>query len=92
MNVIHSALAIAEGGSIDEHHLIFEPGSPANTSSASGLSSSIAGGTLRDMERLAIVQALRDLGGNKSRAARALGIDLSTLRRKMAEFGIKGTT
>ena len=45
-------------------------------------------GTLRDVERRAIVQALADADGNRSRAARLLGIDRSTLRRKLKEYGL----
>jgi DNA-binding NtrC family response regulator len=90
-NVIHSALAIAEGGCIRAHHLIFEPGSPADIRSDPGHVSSIAGRSLRELERQAIIQALLDTSGNKSQAARVLGIDFSTLRRKMAEFGIKNS-
>lgn len=48
------------------------------------------GVTLRELERRAIVQALEDCEGNRTRAARLLDIDRSTLRRKMAEFEIDG--
>jgi len=41
------------------------------------------GHTLEDAEVRAIETALREHGGNRSRAARALGIDRSTLRRKV---------
>ena len=40
-------------------------------------------GTLRERERRAIVQALEDCGGNRTRAARLLEIDRSTLRRRI---------
>jgi DNA-binding NtrC family response regulator len=43
-------------------------------------------GTLRDVERRAILQALEDAAWNRSAAARSLGIDRSTLRRKMKEY------
>jgi DNA-binding NtrC family response regulator len=45
--------------------------------------------TLRDLEHRAIIQAMKDCGGNRSKAARVLGIDRSTLRRKIAEFEIE---
>ena len=40
-------------------------------------------------ERLSIEEALSRFGGNRSQAARSLGIARSTLRRKMAEHGIE---
>ena len=35
-------------------------------------------------------QALKDAGGNRSRAARALGLSLSTMRDKLRKYGIDG--
>jgi sigma-54 dependent transcriptional regulator, acetoin dehydrogenase operon transcriptional activator AcoR len=45
-------------------------------------------GLMEHAEREAVVQALRAGGGNRSRAAQALGIGRNTLYRKMREFGI----
>jgi len=44
--------------------------------------------TLQEIEREAIRSALVETGGNKTRAARILGIGLRTLHRKVKEFGI----
>ena len=44
--------------------------------------------TLQEIEREAIRSALAETGGNKTRAARILGIGLRTLHRKVKEFGI----
>ena len=35
-------------------------------------------------------QALKDAGGNRSRAARALGLSLSTMRDKLRKYGLDG--
>lgn len=43
---------------------------------------------LREIERRAIAQALEDCDGNRTKAARLLDIDRSTLRRKIAEYDI----
>lgn len=43
---------------------------------------------LADLERQAIVEALRKTGGNKMRTARMLGIGLRTLYRKMEKWGL----
>jgi hypothetical protein len=45
-------------------------------------------GLLESAEREAVAAALRAAGGNRSRAAQALGIGRNTLYRKMREFGI----
>jgi len=39
-------------------------------------------------EREAVLDALRDAGGNRSKAAQTLGIGRTTLYRKLREFGI----
>jgi transcriptional regulator of acetoin/glycerol metabolism len=44
--------------------------------------------TLESIERDAIVQSLLDHGGNKIRAARALGMSRATIYRRIREFGI----
>lgn len=44
--------------------------------------------TLREMERWMIVETLRRVGGNRTRAARELGIGLRTLRNKINEYEI----
>ena len=44
--------------------------------------------SLREIERRAILAAMERCEGNRSKAARLLEIDRSTLRRKLQEFGI----
>ena len=45
-------------------------------------------GNLEALERDAIVAALRDADGNRTRAALALGMSRSTLYRKIGQYGI----
>ncbi len=42
--------------------------------------------TVSEVERMYILQVLRELGGNKSRAADVLGLDRKTLYRKLEEY------
>ncbi len=42
--------------------------------------------SLRDVERAYILEVLRQVGGNKSRAAEILGLDRKTLYRKLEEY------
>jgi two-component system response regulator HydG len=44
--------------------------------------------TLADLERTAILDAIRALNGDKLQAARLLGIGKTTLYRKLKEYGI----
>jgi two-component system nitrogen regulation response regulator GlnG len=49
----------------------------------------IVGRNTVHVERLAIAQALRRTGGNKTRAARLLQVDFKTLHSKVKEYGIQ---
>jgi DNA-binding NtrC family response regulator len=44
--------------------------------------------TLRESEIRMIRRALRHTGGNKARAAKLLGINITTLYRKIKSFGL----
>jgi DNA-binding NtrC family response regulator len=48
-----------------------------------------AGTTVREMERQLIQKTLENTGGNRTQAARLLGISLRTLRNKLNEFGLQ---
>lgn len=47
---------------------------------------------LEEMERRAILRALEETGGNKTRAARLLGIGLRTLHRKLKQYRYDNAT
>jgi len=46
--------------------------------------------TLDEMERRAILRALRETNGDKLAAARLLGIGKTTLYRKLKQYGTEG--
>lgn len=46
------------------------------------------GGRLAEMERQAILQALREAAGNRRQAARILGISLRTLQYRLKDYGM----
>ena len=48
------------------------------------------GGTLGENERAQIISVLRDVGGNRSQAAKVLGISRRTLYRKLDEYAKEG--
>ena len=93
-NMVQGARAIAGEGRIGLPDLPIQaaPGSAAEPTSgaepATALSDVPRGVSLREVERWAIERALQDCAGNRTRTAEVLGIDRSTLRRKMAEYEI----
>lgn len=80
-NVINIAARNVEGSVITATDLPISRSSPEVTDSL----------RLRDsnVERQRIIEALEKTEGNKTQAASLLGIDRSTLRNKMAKFGLK---
>lgn len=81
-NTVERLTVLAAGGPVSLRHLELgaapaQP-APARTPTAAPKSSS-----LQEVEDEQIRQALESAGGNKTHAARALGIDVSTLRRKL---------
>ncbi|MEW6738726.1 MAG: sigma-54-dependent transcriptional regulator [Nitrospirota bacterium] len=86
-NVIERAITITDADIIGIDDLPYEirTGSERTTQSVSPYPSDL---TLFDIERLHIANVLKAVNGNKSKAARILGIDYSTLRRKLNSMGI----
>jgi two-component system response regulator FlrC len=89
-NTIQRAAALCGGSVIRPEDLWItdsdESSSPSRKSVEPGFS---AGTTMREMERQLIAQTLEDMGGNRTRAAKSLGISLRTLRNKLNEFGLQ---
>lgn len=84
-NAVEHAFVLCRSGLILPEHL---PGQfrKEPVKSLSGRSGAI---TLREIEILAITDSLRRNSGNKAAAARELGIERSTLYRKIREYGIE---
>jgi DNA-binding NtrC family response regulator len=91
-NLMSAVLALAGEGPIDAATLRFH-GGVRGAPGVAGEGGDVPGieiQSLREAERLAIARAIEASGGNRSRAARLLGIDRSTLRRKIREFRVGG--
>jgi len=89
MHVVERAGALACGEIIDESDLpdaVRKPPAPTATSDGERLSLREA---VARLERSMITQALEETGGNRSEAARRLGIARAQLYAKLQEFGIE---
>ena len=92
-NTIQRALALCSGDNLRAEDLLlpnsYTKNSPLGTEAKFhdlGLS---AGVTMREMERKLICRTLENTGGNRTQAAKSLGISLRTLRNKLNEFGLQ---
>lgn len=82
---------------IDEEHLGLPLASVSSVVSAETVSASEPGIPLKQLvrratgavERAALLQALKETGGNKAKAARMLSIDYKTIHSKLKEHGLK---
>ncbi len=84
-NIVEHAFVLCRSGLVQMAHL---PPHLRGCSSSSDSLSGVNGMTLQAIEQLAIRDALRKSGGNRTIAARQLGIDPSTLHRKLKALGI----
>jgi len=50
------------------------------------------GSTLREMERQLILKTLEEVGGNRTHAAKILGVSIRTLRNKLNEYRADGVS
>jgi two-component system response regulator FlrC len=90
-NAIQRAVALCSGSVIAPEELLLasapDPAGVAPPATAQGLPAGVT--TMRDMERELIRKTLEETGGNRTRAAKVLGISLRTLRNKLNEFGLQ---
>ncbi len=93
-NIIERTLILRKGGTIRPSLLLGDPSLLVATSEKGGASGLPGQGddeeltTLREIEKRYISHALDRLSRNYSKTARTLGISLSTLKRKMQEYGM----
>ncbi|HUJ17139.1 MAG TPA: sigma 54-interacting transcriptional regulator [Nitrospirota bacterium] len=81
-NVLERASALSDGKRIEVRDLFLSQGK--KTATLEGLS----GKTLEEIEKAAILATLRSTAGNKTEAAKQLGIAYSTLYEKMKKYGM----
>lgn len=86
--VLKNASVFAEGTILEPVDFESFPDIVGNAPTMSGKSASLEGRSLADIEREAIIVALRENRGNKKRSAEQLGIDRRTLYNKLAAYQI----
>ena len=97
-NLVQRTLILLAGDTITDRELVFEAqaASESVTVTREAIAAAPAGGDLRhdlrDEERRRIVDALEAGSGNRTEAARALGISPRTLRYKIARLREAGYT
>jgi DNA-binding NtrC family response regulator len=90
-NTIQRAITLCVGSVIEPEDILLsesEEPTPSRVPKSAELGYS-GGVTMREMERQLICRTLEDTGGNRTRAAKCLGISLRTLRNKLNEFGLQ---
>lgn len=85
-NVIERAVILCQDTALMPEHMPLEIQGPGKTPSASKVS--FGNISLQEMERLHILDVLKSVEGNKSKAARILDISRSTLREKLKNYDI----
>jgi len=81
-NVLERAAILSEGALIDPDHLTLQPAtrSPRNNATDLGL-----------VERTTIAKVLQDCAGNKTRAARRLGLSRTQLHHRVRKYGLESS-
>ncbi len=77
-NVIQRAVLICTGDLIEPGDLMVDTAEEDDQT---------ANGKIRDMEKELILKTLKDVHGNKTKAAQILGVSVRTIRNKLNEYG-----
>ncbi len=85
-NAIERAMVLGDGMVLRKSDL---PPGIADATNDVDRTTAMGAMSLQDVERATIVATLRETGGNKAAAARKLGIDRSTLYKKIKDYGIE---
>jgi Nif-specific regulatory protein len=85
-NVIERAVVLSQGDSIDAHELSLSHLAVPGDTDAALRSGPFVPLTIEEMERRHVLATLEAVGGNKTKAAAILGIERSTLDRKLAKW------
>ncbi|MCD4743015.1 MAG: sigma-54 dependent transcriptional regulator [Desulfobacteraceae bacterium] len=87
-NIIHRAVLLAEDGQIKPCDLLLDNSGTQDAPSEenNNITDNADHKTLKDMEKTMIYHTLTETGGNRTNAAKILGISVRTLRNKLNEY------
>jgi two-component system response regulator HydG len=90
MNTIERGVVLCRADILDEGDVapVLEAEQPPAPIGTDGISAAATGASLEDVEKTAILKTLGEAGGNKSEAARRLGITRRTLHLKLKKYGL----
>ncbi len=86
MNAVERAVVLSRSDTVDEDELVFPMADQCLSPDASRMAAPTAGLPLEAVEKQSILEAMKAAGGNKSEAARRLGITRKTLRKKLEKY------
>jgi len=86
MNAVERAVVLSRSDTVDEDELVFPMADQSLSPDAPRSPAPTAGLPLEEVERQSILEAVKAAGGNKSEAARRLGITRKTLRKKLTKY------
>lgn len=88
-NVVERSILLAQGPRVEASDIRIDTAHRSRTSATSGDNFLPEGMTLDDYEQSLIREALKRADGNKSHAARLLGLTRNALRYRLAQMGIE---
>jgi len=86
MNTVERAVVLSRSEWIDQGDLVFPMADQADSTGPVAFPQAAGQLSLDEVERQSIMKALAACGGNKSEAARRLGITRKTLRKKLEKY------
>jgi two-component system response regulator HydG len=86
MNSVERAVVLSRSDTVDEDELVFPMADQCLSPEAPRTAAPAAVLPLEEVEKQSILEAMKAAGGNKSEAARRLGITRKTLRKKLEKY------
>ncbi|MCA3254791.1 MAG: sigma-54-dependent Fis family transcriptional regulator [Alphaproteobacteria bacterium] len=96
-NTVHRAVLLASDTRIEAGNILLADGTPIAGGEGAGVggaasTATLVGRTVADVERDLIIDTLKHCAGNRTHAARLLGISIRTMRNKLHEYSAAGVT